>query len=264
MNIANIKAVNIGFGNMADEYDRLQLTNKPVQIMRQKYYEVVLKTVTPPAEVLELNCGSGIDAKYFAEKGYNILATDVSDKMLENAKSKCLGLNVEFKNIDINDLNILNNKKFDLILSNLGGLNCIKNLNALSLKINSLLNSHGYFIAVVMPSFNLWEFLLIFKNNKQHAFRRMVKEDALANVGGQNIKVNYYSPKTLKETFAKNFSLIELKALRIFAPPPTAGHWYEKHKIITAALDKIDNILENFYFSSFISDYYIAVFKKLY
>lgn len=263
MNTASIKAINIGFGNMADEYDRLQLTNKPVQIMRQKYYEVVLKTVAPPANVLELNCGSGIDAKYFAGKDYNILATDISDKMLENAKSKCLSLNIDFKNLDINELNLLNDKKFELILSNLGGLNCIKNIKALSRQINSLLNSNGYFIAVVMPSFNLWEFLSIFKKNKKRALRRLVKEDVLANVGGQNIKVNYYSPKTFKEAFAENFSLVELKALRIFAPPPTAGHWYEKHKIITDALDKIDNTLENFYFSSFISDYYIAVFKKL-
>ncbi len=262
MNSASIEAINIGFGNMADEYDRLQLTNKPVQIMRQKYYEVVLKTVAPPTEVLELNCGSGIDAKFLAEKGYNILATDVSDKMLENTKIKCLGLNVEFKNLDINDLNILSDKKFDLILSNLGGLNCVKNLNALSKQINLHLNSNGYFIAVVMPCFNLWEFLLIFKNIKKRAFRRIVKEDVLANVGGQKIKVNYYSPKILSEAFAENFSLVELKALSIFAPPPAAGHWYNKHKVITAVLNKIDNTLENFYFSSFISDYYIAVFKK--
>ncbi len=34
-------------------------------------------------DILELNCGTGEDAVLFSEKGFNIVATDVSEEMLK-------------------------------------------------------------------------------------------------------------------------------------------------------------------------------------
>ena len=258
----NIENINKGFGALADEYDEMRFTNKSVQIMREKFYELVTSVVKPGSDILEINCGSGIDAAYFAGKGYNVLATDISDKMLLNAEEKNINKNIEFMKLNFIELHKIQNRKFDLVYSNLGGLNCTDELKKISADIYNLLNDEGYFIAAVMPNFFLWEFLLFIKGEFARALRRISKDWIEANVGGEKIKVKYYSPKRFKKYFTNEFSFVKTKALRIFAPPPPAGHFYSKHPSFSKLLDKIDLFLENFYFASFACDYYIIVFKK--
>jgi hypothetical protein len=74
--------------------------------------------------------------------------------------------------------------------------------------------------------------------------------------------VKYYSPSHIRKFFDENFNLIHTRALRVFAPPPTADYWYSKHPVISGLLDKVDNKIEKFYPSSFICDNFISVFKK--
>lgn len=128
--------------------------------------------------------------------------------------------------------------------------------------INNLLNDGGYFIAAVMPNFFLWEFLLFLKGEFARALRRINKDWIEANVGGEKIKVKYYSPGRFKKYFISEFNFIKIKALRIFAPPPPAENFYVKYPRLSKMLDKIDLLIEDFYISSFACDYYIIVFKK--
>lgn len=260
-NYIDLEKINIGFGNMADEYDALQDTNLPIKIMRKKFYETVTTFVKPPAKMLELNCGTGIDAHYFALQGFDVTATDISDKMLLNAKAKGEKENLKFEKLSLHELDRFNGKKFDIILSNLGGLNCLSDLSFVSKSIAELINPGGFFIASVMPRFSLWEFALLFKFEFKRAFRR-IKKITLANVGGEKVPVRYYSPKEFYRYFNQNFELITTKALRIIAPPQPASHWYKINPGITKFLDYFDNKVENIYVFSFMCDYFISVMKK--
>jgi ubiquinone/menaquinone biosynthesis C-methylase UbiE len=261
MNKVNVNSINVGFGKMADEYDAIRETNIPVKIMREKFYKLVIKMVPPPASMLELNCGSGIDAQFYRSKGYKVLATDISDKMLFNAAGKGSFPNLSFMKLDLHNLEQLNGNKFNIIVSNLGGLNCMDDLSPLSNKINNLLYDNGYFIAAIMPKFSLWEFLLLFKGEFRRAFRRLKKETA-ANVGNEKVYVKYYSPQKVRNIFSKNFRLIETLALSVLSPPPTAAHWYNSMPFLAETLLKIDETFESFYPYSFLGDFYICVFKK--
>lgn len=260
--IPNYEKINKGFGALADEYDQMRFTNKPVQIMREKFYEVVENFVKPGSDILEINCGSGIDALHFSNRGYNVVATDISDKMLLNAETKNYERKVEFRKLSFTELHKIQNRKFDLVYSNLGGLNCTDELEKISRDINNLLNSDGYFIAAVMPNFFLWEFLLFLKGEFARALRRIKKDWIEANVGGEKIKVKYYSPRRFKKYFMNEFNFIHTKAMRILAPPPPAEKFYAIHPRLSKLLDKIDERIEDFYLSSFVCDYYIIVFKK--
>jgi 2-polyprenyl-3-methyl-5-hydroxy-6-metoxy-1,4-benzoquinol methylase len=262
MNHTDIEKISIGFGNMADEYDAMRETNIPVKRMREKFYKVVESFVKPPADILELNCGTGIDAFHFAESGYNVKATDISEKMLMNAKSKGTHKNLFFEKLNINQLNKAEGN-YDLIISNLGGLNCIDDLSKLSREVSDLLNPNGYFIVSVMPQFCLWEFALIFKGEFNRSLRRLRRDGVIANVGGEKLFVRYYSPEKFFSYFKNQFRMKNTTGLRIFAPPQPASHWYQKHPSISKLLDLIDDKIESFYFSSFIGDYYIAVLQKM-
>ena len=80
--------------------------------------------------ILELNCGTGEDAIWFAKKGHKVWATDVSEKMIEEVKNKAfqesLSNEIYSQVIDIQLVTEnFKTQKFDLVFSNFGGFNCL-------------------------------------------------------------------------------------------------------------------------------------------
>ena len=97
--------------------------------------------------ILELNCGTGEAAVHLAQKGHVVTATDISQEMLAQAKTKIetKGLNckVQLKQADIKAIEQWDeNEKFDLIFSNFGGFNCVeaKDLEVFKSKISKHLS----------------------------------------------------------------------------------------------------------------------------
>ena len=79
--------------------------------------------------MLELNNGGGDDALLFTERGFNIVATDISEEMLKITPKKdqySMSNYISSHYLDLDNINeTLFNKKFDLVISNFGGINCI-------------------------------------------------------------------------------------------------------------------------------------------
>lgn len=87
----------------------------------------VLKFLPPtkPLSVLNVACGEGQSAIFFARNGYIVSACDASEKNLETAKklSKKAGLEINFFNADILNYEIETN--FDIIFADCGALQYI-------------------------------------------------------------------------------------------------------------------------------------------
>ena len=84
-----MKAAAYAFDRHAADYDA-QFTHTVVgRIQRRQVWSSIdrLKLPTNP-RVLELNCGTGEDAQEWTQRGANVLATDVSGKMVELAATK--------------------------------------------------------------------------------------------------------------------------------------------------------------------------------
>jgi ubiquinone/menaquinone biosynthesis C-methylase UbiE len=139
------------------------LTRSAIGQLQRKQVWNYLERIAPDLdglEILELNCGTGDDALLFSEKGFNIVATDVSEEMLKVTVQKANQFSMQNKisshYLDLDSFDeTLFDKKFDLIFSNFGVTNCInpEALRKLLHKIPSLLSPGGRFIAVVMPKF---------------------------------------------------------------------------------------------------------------
>lgn len=68
-------------------------------------YNIFEKQLEKKGEILDLGCGSGRDSKYFLNKGYAVVAIDLSEKLAEKA-SKYIGQNVivkDMREIDYKD-----------------------------------------------------------------------------------------------------------------------------------------------------------------
>ena len=176
----------VPFDHIASSYDS-SFTRTPIgQLQRKQVWGYLEKITTqlPGLDILELNCGTGEDAVLFSEKGFNIVATDVSEEMLKVTQEKVQQYSMQHKisshYLDLDSFDdTLFQKKFDLVFSNFGGLNCInpESLQKLFDKIPAVLSPEGRFVAVIMPKFCLWESVYFFlKISIQEYFQKMDNE----------------------------------------------------------------------------------------
>ena len=96
--------------------------------------------------ILDIGCGTGIHANLLREKGHTVHGMDISEDMLENAKTNFCK-DIDFTLGDIRDFKI--NKKFDLISSLFHVMSyqtTNQDLENSFKAINDHLNPNGYFI----------------------------------------------------------------------------------------------------------------------
>lgn len=262
------------FDHIATEYDEHfthSLIGKAQRQLVLQYLEPLLlqqEYIT----VLELNCGTGEDAKWMAQHGATVVATDISANMIQQAEAKIeaagLTQQVICKQIDINNIqHIAGIEKFDLIFSNFGGLNCIapeKLHELLQYQLPALLNNNGSMIFVIMPTFCLWEsFFHTITFKWKNVFRRLTNTAVTASVGnGASIKTWYYSPNWLKQHLHTSTTVQKVMPVGFFIPPSYLNLFAAKRPKLFALLNKLESTVSNYSFLASAADHYLIHLKN--
>ncbi len=114
------------FDKAAINYDETFTNSDIGKLQRDLVYEQLSKQLKSIHNILEINCGTGEDAIWLSKQNFKVTATDISTKMIEEAKNKATLGNLNFEIADINLIaTSFPNDNFDLIFSNFGGLNCL-------------------------------------------------------------------------------------------------------------------------------------------
>ena len=155
------------FSRQSLVFDKIYGTNEIVQYKRERVRSHILKRLKSGSSMLELNCGTGEDAIFFAERGHTVHATDLSEGMLQHSEKKIqerkLSGAISLEVCSFTKLDTMKNRgPFDFIYSNFGGLNCTSDLDIVIQSLSSLLKPKGVVTFVILPKFTLWEFLLLF------------------------------------------------------------------------------------------------------
>ncbi|MCX6206528.1 MAG: methyltransferase domain-containing protein [Bacteroidetes bacterium] len=272
------------FNRQSFVFDELYVKNKIVAYKRERTRNAFESQLKKGAKILELNAGTGQDALYFASKGYAVHATDISNNMLDELKKKLDILfqeqetmhkssnhetftmpTISVENISFEDLDKLADKgPYDGIFSNFGGLNCTKNLNKVLDSFSELLNPNAVVTLVVMPSFCLWEFLLVFRGAFKLAFRRLFsKQGAKAHIEGVHFLCYYYSPQYIIKHLKEDFELVHVEGLCTIVPPSYIENFPNKFPKIFQGLKNLENKWKQYYPFNTIGDYYIISLKKI-
>ena len=255
------------FDIAAPNYDAI-FTNSTIGRMQRDRVWTYLENEfsNQPLRILELNCGTGIDALFLAKMGHHVLATDISAEMVHITKNKIkrakLEHLIEVRQLDIKSINSNTfDDAFDLVFSDFGGLNCLDNkeLSALASMIANILSPTGRIIAVVMPSYNLMESMYCFlKLEWRKIFRRKTSstKGLRVNVDGVDVPTWYYSSSQFGMIFQNEFSIKNIRAIG-FLPS-----YFENlvHRI--PFLLKIDTFLSRYGAFANISDHYLIDLKK--
>lgn len=244
------------------------------QLQRKSVWDYVEKVMPDLKgfEMLELNCGSGEEAELFGDNGVNIIATDIGialDKVTPGKQEQYSMQNrISSQYLDLENLDeIVFDKKFDLVFSNFGGMNCMspQSMKILLQKLPKILKPGGRFIGIVMPKFCAWEtvfFLLRFQFKK--AFRRLASREHISHAKGADIKTWYYHPSEIKKWSRERFSVVAVSPVGLALPAAYLERFAKFQKSMLLRLNRIEKKLSGFSSLSGMADHFIVDLKLVY
>lgn len=212
------------FDNVAADYDGALGNNALVQRMREQLWWAVEQNVPCGSHLLDIGCGTGIDAIHFAALGYQVAATDWSPQMIDRTRSRAqqtgLSDRVSAKPIGLQELDRLTDQ-FEAAYSDLGPLNCAIDLDQAARSIADHLKPGGKLIVSVIGRACPWEFIYYALHGKLKRARiRSEREIVPVNLNGQKVWTRYYSPREFYRVLEDQFELKQYRGLSIFLPPP--------------------------------------------
>ncbi|MEI6765811.1 MAG: class I SAM-dependent methyltransferase [Bacteroidota bacterium] len=260
------------FDSMAADYDSSFTCTAVGRLQRAQVWKQVEKILHNPdsLEILELNCGTGEDAMHFTSLGHKVIATDISENMIAVASAKVTKEHLSqapvFMTCSFNDaLTLFPDKKFDIIFSNFGGLNCISatDIEKLNRDLHTLLKPGGRCVMVVMGTQCCWERLyFILKGNRKQAFRRQKHTGVMVPTGSGITETWYHSPKVMKRLFNDNFTLLFMRPIGLFVPPSYLNPYFQKHSFQLGLLRTLDKLFGGIALFSNFADHYFIAFQK--
>lgn len=256
------------FSKQSVVFDEIYNTDRIIQYKRERVRAHVLKHLPKKASILELNAGTGEDAIYFAQRGHTVHATDISTGMLaileKKVADKQLGSNITKEQCSFTALEgLINQGPYDQIFSNFAGLNCTDKLDKVLQSLSPLLKPGGVVTLVILPTFCLWEFLLLFKGKWKTAFRRFAgKKGARSHIEGEYFTCWYYNPSYVIQNMGKEFELSGIEGLCTLVPPSYINGFAGKYPAIFRFLCRQEGRWKSYWPWRLIGDYYIISLRK--
>lgn len=258
------------FDVMAETYDEAFSFSEIGKLQREGVWRKLLPLLgshQKPLRILEINCGTGVDALRLATLGHHVIATDASAVMIDQATQKIhdgVKDNLQFLQLSFAQLSGYNfNTTFDLVFSNFGGLNCIdkKELRQLDKDLARITNENATLFFVVMGKFCVWETTYHLLAGKWKTAIRRIKGESTFTVNGNTIPVHYYTPGSLNKLFG-HYHHCYSHAVGFFVPPSYLESFFEKHPVWLKRLGKLEKKINSREWLSLLSDHYCTVLKK--
>lgn len=259
------------FDIMAETYDARFTYTSIGQLQRQQVWNHIhgiLNAGAGQRNILEINCGTGEDAVELARLGHTVTATDGSEMMIEKARAKALSRGagqVTFKKCRFDELgSSFANDKFDLVVSNFGGLNCIDSteITKLGNSLAGLLRANGKVLMVIMSNCCIWELIYFsLQARLKLAFRRQKKAVSF-RAGDAQMSVFYYSPMKLRKLFRDNYRLSGVHPVGLFVPPSYLEKNFSHRPRLLQQLARMDYHCNRYSFLSNFADHFCIIFQK--
>ena len=245
------RSVAEAFDSASEEYDFTISHNYINTWIRKRSVSELLALAKPDDTLVEIGCGTGAEALEVADYVLRVIATDISDQMVEIVRKKVDArkesgkvIPVKLRAAEIDQVaTVLNGNRAQGAYSFNGALNCEPDLESFVTGLSSILVPGGYFACSVRNSLCFGEVL-------SHAvalqFEKMAPrkvQPIMVSVGGVDIPATYYSPSRFAEFFQGKFKLLRVIGLPAFLPPAYLSDYYVKFKRVGYVLERFENTL---------------------
>ncbi|MFQ5596084.1 MAG: class I SAM-dependent methyltransferase [Anaerolineae bacterium] len=220
----NLQELARAYDAVAEDYDR-QVRGD--EWMRWRLWEHYAHVFQAGHHVLDVGCGTGIDAAFLARRRVHVTGIDVSPEMIAQLRDKVvrqgLTAGVDAFVMDVAHLSTLPRGTFDGIISAFAGLNTTADLAPFAADAARLLRPGGRLILHLLNRFSLWEWLGLLARGEWAAARRLSQRtERTFVVGGQPVRHYLFSPsEAYRRYFASRFRLCRCYSLGVLRPPHT-------------------------------------------
>jgi ubiquinone/menaquinone biosynthesis C-methylase UbiE len=238
------------FGTIAESYDYLFTTSLIGRSQRSAVWKKAEAAFHAGDHVLELNCGTGIDAVFLASLGVTVTACDASEAMIEQARAR-KALQAPLASIDFRTLcterlsELPSDLCFDGVFSNFSGLNCVPEISAVARVLASRLLPGAQLLLCLSTRFCAWEIVhYLVHANVRKAFRRC-GGIAPARMGPYSFPVYYPTVRSFLRDFGPSFQLRSITGIGIAVPPSYLEAWARTNTAIFRICEAFDHLTEN-------------------
>lgn len=260
------------FDTLAETYDDVFTRSQIGRAQRATVHRELDRAFRPGQHILEINCGTGVDAVHLGRRGVVVIACDASPRMIEVARKRTAGAEIErrpeFLVLPVERIATLTEAegrgRFDGAFSNFAGLNCVADLSPVAQGLGALLKPGAILLLCVFGRFCAWEILWYLMHGKpRKAFRRLRPDGDCARLAdGAVVHAHYPAVRTLARLFAPHFRLKEWKGVGVAVPPTYLESVSCRFPRVFAALREIDRWVGSYPVVRGMADHVLLRFER--
>ncbi len=216
-------------------FDADEARNPLARWTRRRSLATLDAAFAPGARVIEIGCGTGIEATHLAARGVHVVATDVAPgmiaalaaKLAPGGRAAALADRITPRLLPAHRIGDLAAEygpgSFDGAYSSLGPLNCEPSLAPVAAGLARLIRPGGRLVFSLLNRYCLWETAWYLRaRDPGRAFRRWGGEaEGTARGDWQDIRFTcyYWTPGVTARAFAPHFRVVRRQGLPWLLPP---------------------------------------------
>jgi ubiquinone/menaquinone biosynthesis C-methylase UbiE len=269
MNIPVAPANQAYWDQTAENYDSIFSETVIGRVQRDAVWRELDKNFQPGMRILELNCGTGVDAVHLAARGVHVVACDLSSKMIDAGRRRLgpTGLDalVDFRVLATEEMDsLVGDPLFDGAFSNFSGLNCVQDISQAARNLARLLKPGAKTLLCMVGRFSLWEVAWHLAEGRPalalHSFRRK----PTTHISAQGaVLVHYPSVSDMRQMFAPEFRLRRWKGIGVAVPPSCLEPLARRVPGVVGSLAKIDRYISRAPIFRSMGDCVLLQFERL-
>jgi ubiquinone/menaquinone biosynthesis C-methylase UbiE len=226
------------FDGIAAEYDAIFTDSRIGRAQRSAVWAELASAFHRGDRVLEVGCGTGVDARFLAERGVSVVGCDSSREMIRVAEQRASHHFAQFQNASVSFHHcaaealdqLCRYAPFDGAFSNFGVLNCISDLRRVAQTLASLVKPSARVLLCSMGPCCAWEFIwFACHGDLKRATRRFQRKGTVGTIGAAGqVMVHYPTLQDLQQAFAPEFRLRTVKGIGVFVPPTYTATWVQR------------------------------------
>jgi ubiquinone/menaquinone biosynthesis C-methylase UbiE len=206
------------------------------------------KIFSPGQKLLELNCGTGIDAVHLAGKGIQLVACDISSRMIELARQHAASTNtselIDFKVLPNEEIgSLVGEDVFDGAFSNFCGLNCVEDLESVAQELARLVRPGAPILLCMMGRFVPWEIAWFAARGEPGKALRRLRRNDFRSADSGSVRIQRPSVTEMTRIMSPAFRLRRWGGIGIAVPPTYTENRMRHFPRVVRGLAGIDRLI---------------------
>ncbi|HEU5350832.1 MAG TPA: class I SAM-dependent methyltransferase [Terracidiphilus sp.] len=241
----------LAFDAIAPQFDLRFGQWLSVAAQRRAVRSALLQVFPAGGHILELGGGTGEDALFLAERGFNVFLTDPSPSMVSLTRTKLNPFGAQAEIVAGEDLEDFASRHlsaggalFDGAFSNFAPLNCVADLDPVARGLARLLKPGAAAMLVLFGTLCPGEMTAeVLRGRPRQALRRLKRGEIPAQLAKRHFYVVYHRRAALLRAFAPWFMLEKRLGIGVTVPPSAAEPWISKHRHLLRFMEAMDRVI---------------------